>query len=71
MAYAVIGILNRPRALFVEQHPNETKPHKASYCLWKVGAYFLSCYSELEKCKPPMQTDYIEKGTCIYFIHFI
>jgi len=71
MANAVTGILNRPRALFVEQHPHETTPDKASSRLWEAGAYFVSCYSELKKCKPSTQTDYIEKGTCICFIHFI
>lgn len=71
LAYTVIVILNCPRELFLGQHPNDAKPYKTSSCLWKVGAYFLSCYSELEKRRVSTLTDYIEKGTYIYFIHFI
>lgn len=36
--------------------PMRQKPYKTSSCLWKARAYFLSCYSEMEKCELSTQT---------------
>lgn len=64
MAHAVIGLCWLWSSILTRHSPRGVPVESRS-------VPFLSRYLELEKCNLSTQTNYIEKGTCIYFIHFI